>query len=229
MKKTGVDLHGRATWHEVLLYAAAAVLVPVAIGAIFLVAPTEQTMGEVQRIVYVHVAVAWLALLGLIVMGGSGVAYLTRRNLACDTWAQAAGELGWLCGTLTLITGSFWAHAAWGTWWTWDPRLTTSFILWAIYSGCLIVRANIESPHRRARIGAILAIVGLLDVPLVLVASRWFRGIHPATPGMEPTMRIVLLISVVAFTTIVAVLLLRRRTQLSLENQLNLLQQQIEP
>ena len=84
---------------------------------------------------------------GFLAMAASGAAYLVRRNLAWDHWAQAAAEVGWLCSGLTLLTGSLWAHSAWGTWWTWDPRLTTAFVLWSIYSGCLIVRAGVEDPH----------------------------------------------------------------------------------
>ena len=188
-----------------------------AILAIFLFAPTEQTMGHAQRIVYVHVAVAWLGLLGLLVMAGTGIVYLARRRLAWDHWFQSAGELGWLCCGLTLATGSLWAHEAWGTWWVWDPRLTTSFILWLIYSGILIVRASLEDPHQRARIGAILAILGTLDIPLVVLATRWFRGMHPVSPEMAPAMRITLLVSVIGFTAFFVLLAVRRRAQLQLQ------------
>lgn len=207
--------------------ALAAGLMAAAIPAIFLLAPTEQTMGDAQRIVYVHVAMAWLGLVGLLLAAGGGIAYLARRELACDHWAQAAAELGWLCCGLTLVSGSLWAKAAWNTWWCWDPRLTTAFILWTIYSGYLIVRTSIEDPHRRARLSAVLAIVGTLDVPLVVMATRWFRGIHPASPQMEPAMRAALLLSVVAFSALFGVLLVRRRRQLELQRRIAQLEQQI--
>ena len=122
-----------------------------AILAVFVIAPTEQTMGDAQRIVYVHVAVAWSGLWAFLVAAGAGLGYLVRRNLAWDYWSQAAAEVAWLCCALTLITGSLWARAAWGTWWTWDPRLTTTFILWAVLSGYLLLRAGLEDPCRRAR------------------------------------------------------------------------------
>ncbi len=199
-----------------------------AILAIAFYAPTEQTMGHAQRIVYVHVPAAWLGLLGLLVMAASGSVYLARRNLSWDAVAQAAGELGWLCCGLTLATGSLWAHEAWGTWWEWDPRLTTAFILWAIYSGVLLVRASQEDPHRRARIGAILAVLGTLDVPLVVMATRWFRGLHPVAPEMSPAMRITLLISVVAFTVFFVWLANRRRALVGLENRVANLQRQAD-
>jgi heme exporter protein C len=201
-----------------------AAMVLVALVAVFL-APTEQTMGHAQRIVYIHVAVAWVGLAGLLLMAAAGAAYLVRRNLAWDHWAQAAAELGWLGCTLTLATGSLWAHAAWNVWWTWDPRLTTAFILWAIYSGCLLLRRGIEDPHRRARLGAVLAIAGVVDVPLVIVATRLFRGMHPAAPHMEPRMHAVLLLSVCGLTVLWALLLVLRRTQLALEGLL----EELEP
>ena len=209
-------------------YLLVAVLLISAILAICLYAPTEQTMGHAQRIVYVHVSVAWLGLLGLLVMAVSGAGYLVRRELAWDHWLHAAGELGWLSGSLTLLTGSLWAHEAWGTWWEWDPRLTASFVLWAIYSGILIVRSGLEDPHQRARIGAILAILGTLDIPLVVMATRWFRGMHPVTPQMVPSMRITLLISVISFSALFATLLARRRAQLRLEQLVLHAQQQLE-
>ncbi len=115
--------------------------------------PTEQTMGDAQRVMYVHISVAWLALMGFIAMSACGLGYLLSRNLWWDQWSQAISEVGWLCSTLTLVTGSLWAHAAWGTWWTWDPRLVTSFILWAFYSGNLILRSGLEDAHQRAAFG----------------------------------------------------------------------------
>jgi heme exporter protein C len=223
---SGEHMAGRSAVGTIAWNVSLAGLLALAVGAIFLFAPTEETMGQAQRIVYVHVSVAWLGLLGLLVMAASGAGYLVRRNLAWDHWLQAAGELGWLCCGLTLITGSLWAHEAWGTWWEWDPRLTTSFILWAIYSAILLVRAGVEDPHRRARIGAVLAILGTLDTPLVVMATRWFRGLHPVSPQMEPTMRITLLISIFGFSALFATLLVRRRGQLDLERLAGELQRQ---
>jgi len=199
----------------------AAAAVATAILAILFVAPTEATMGLAQRIVYVHVAMAWLGLAGFLVMATTAAIYLARRDLAWDQWSQSAAELGWLASSLTLATGSLWAHAAWNTWWTWDPRLTTAFVLWAMYSAALVLRSGVEDPHRRARIGAIVAIVGMLDVPMVIMATRWFRGIHPKSPHMDPAMRVVLLISVVCFTLFFTMLLLLRRSQLRIADMLD--------
>jgi heme exporter protein C len=213
---------------QVVVGSLVAALLGAAILAIFCFAPTEQTMGHSQRIVYVHVPMAWLGLLGFMVMAASGVGYLVRRNLAWDHWLQTCGEIGWLCCSLTLATGSLWAHEAWGTWWEWDPRLTASFILWCIYSAILMTRASIEDPYQRARISAVLAVLGTLDIPLVVMATRWFRGMHPVSPQMDPSMRITLLVSLVAFTTLFAWLATRRRVQVGLENLATQLGRQVE-
>jgi heme exporter protein C len=183
---------------------------------VFFVAPTEATMGDVQRILYVHVSVAWCGLASCVAMGICAAMYLARRRLAWDHWSQAAAETGWLCTTLTLVTGSAWAHEAWGTWWTWDPRLTSSLILWLIYSGIILLRGSVEDPHRRARLGGVLALVGVTDVPLVIMATRWFRGVHPVSPEMDLQMRMVLLATVVCFTALFASLIMQRRRLLEL-------------
>lgn len=215
------------TWAAALGSLLVAALMTATIAAVCLFAPTEQTMGHAQRIVYVHVSVAWLGLLGFVAMAASGIAYLIGRDLKWDHWFQSTGELGWLCCGLTLVTGSLWAHKAWGTWWEWDPRLTTSFVLWVIYSGILIVRTGLEDPHQRARVGAVLAVLGMLDIPLVVMATRWFRGIHPVSPQMMPEMRITLLVSVIGFTAFFVMLTKGRQIQLRLESYTNQLHRQV--
>ena len=189
-------------------------LVFASVWMIFFVAPTEATMGDVQRIVYVHVPIAWCGLAGCVVMGVSSALFLVRRNLEWDYRSQAAGEIGWLCSTLTLATGSAWAHEAWGTWWTWEPRLTLSLVLWIIYAGLFLVRSSIEDPYRRARIVGVLSIMGMSDVPMVLMATRWFRGVHPIAPEMEPRMKLVMWLSVISFTALFILLAAVRRRQL---------------
>lgn len=181
---------------------------------IFIFAPREITMGDVQRIVYLHVAVAWCALAGCVAMGLAGAAYLVRRTPRWDQWSQSAAELGWLCSTLTLVTGSLWAHEAWNTWWTWEPRLTATLVLWIVFAGYFLVRGSIEEPRRRARTSAVLAILALADVPLVIMATRWFRGIHPITPEMDWRMRLVLLASVAGFSALFVLLAAVRKRQL---------------
>jgi heme exporter protein C len=210
-----IDRSARAT---MIVGAVTACLVLAALLMIFFVAPTEATMGNVQRIVYLHVAVAWCGLAGSVAMGVCGAVYLVSRRLAWDHWSQAACEIGWLCTTLTLISGSAWAHEAWGTWWTWEPRLTSCLVLWIVLAGVFLVRSNIEDPHRRARIGGVLAVVAMADVPLVLMATRWFRGVHPVTPEMAPSMRIVLLVSLTGFSAFFTWLAAQRRRHLELSD-----------
>jgi heme exporter protein C len=182
---------------------------------IFFVAPTEATMGHVQRILYVHVAVAWCGLAGCVAMAFCGAAYLIQRRLSWDYWSQASGELGWLCATLTLLTGSAWAHEAWGTWWTWEPRLTSMLLLWILYAGIVLVRSNIDDVRRRGRISAALALISVCDVPLIFMATRWFRGVHPVVPEMDGTMRLVLMTSVISFSAVSALLVLHRQRLLA--------------
>jgi heme exporter protein C len=220
--------NNRLRLQDYLLPCLATAMVAAAIPAIFMLAPTEATMGSAQRIVYIHVSVAWMALASFILTAVTGGFYLWRRDLAWDHWSRAALEIGWICCSLTLATGSLWARAAWNTWWTWDPRLTTAFVLWAMYSAALVLRSGIEDPHRRARIGAVVAIAGALDVPLVIMATRWFRGIHPKSPQMEPTMRLVLLLSIVGFTVFFTTLLLLRRSQLRVADRLEDLHAELE-
>jgi heme exporter protein C len=193
---------------------------------IFLYAPAESTMGEVQRILYVHVPVAWCSLVGCLAMGFCGAIYLFRTNLVWDHWSQAAAEVGWLCSTLTLVTGSLWAHDAWGVWWTWEPRLTSSLMLWLIFMGFFVIRASLEDPRRRARIGAVFAVVGVADVPLVLLATRWFRGVHPVTPEMDPRMRLTLLMASVSFVAFFTFVTILRKQQLELAEQCACLESQ---
>ncbi len=206
-------------WPTRLFGIVAASLVFMSLVLIFFVAPTEASMGDVQRILYLHISVAWFGLVGCIAAAICGGAYLTGRRPTWDHWSRAAAEVGWLSTTLTLITGSAWAHEAWGTWWTWEPRLTSSLILWLLYAGVFQVRSHIADPTRRARVSAVLMIVAASDVPLVVMATRWFRGIHPVSPEMVPAMRYVLLAAVLSFSVFFAYLIASRKRVLAQEEQ----------
>jgi heme exporter protein C len=197
-----------------------AVLIPLLIFLIACAAPADRGMGDSQRIVYVHVPIAWFSLVAFLGMATTSLLYLYRRESKWDAWSQAAAEVGWLCCGLTLITGSFWAHEAWGTWWTWDPRLTTFVFLWMVYSGSLVVRRSLIDSARRARVSAVLAALGLVDLPLVTMATRWFRGIHPVSPEMEPAMRLVLLVTVCGFSIMLGFLTVQRQLQIQRLRQL---------
>jgi heme exporter protein C len=151
-----------------------------ALWLVFMVVPTEREMGIVQRIFYFHVASAQVAFVGFFLVAAGSAVFLWNGSRTADRLAQAAGEVGVLFCTLVLISGPLWARPIWGVWWTWDPRLTMTVILWAIYASYLMLRAfggEDEAVHRYA---AVLGIVGVLDIPLIKVSVRLLRGIHPA-------------------------------------------------
>ncbi len=149
------------------------------------VAPTEATMGDVQRIFYYHVPNAMLSFLFFGISFVASLLYLFWRNsaptraLAADAWALAAAEVGVVFCTVVLITGPLWARPVWGIWWTWDARLTTTLILWLIYVSYLLLRHFAEGAQMRT-LAAVLSVFGALDVPIVYMANRWWRTQHPA-------------------------------------------------
>ncbi len=222
-----------ASPHDGWKYVERSLLLSCLLGAsilmLFLYAPTEATMGHAQRTLYLHVSVAWCGLAGSLGMGLCGAAYLVRRRLTWDHRSQALAEVSWLCISLTLVTGSLWAHEAWGVWWTWEPRLTSALVLWLIYVAMFLVRAGIEEPQRRARVGAVLAILAVCDIPMVLLATRWFRGVHPVAPEMDGRMRLTLVVTAVSFTCFFAFCTWQRRRQLGLAERIAVLEARAEP
>jgi heme exporter protein C len=187
-----------------------------AILMMFLYAPTEATMGHAQRILYLHVSVTWCGLAACVAMGACSAGYMFRRSLVWDYWSQACAEVGCLCFTITLASGSLWAHEAWGVWWTWEVRLTSALVLWLILAGISLARASVDDLRRRAHLGAVLAILAMCDLPLLIMATRWFRGVHPVAPQMDLRMRIVLLGALLGFTVFFALLIRLRRAQIAL-------------
>ncbi len=151
-----------------------------ALWLVFMAVPTEREMGIVQRIFYFHVSSAWVAFLGFFLVAGASAVYLWNGSPGADRVAWAAGEIGVLFCTLVLVTGPLWARPIWGVWWTWDPRLTMTVILWAIYASYLMLRAFGGDDDAVRRYAAVLGIVGVLDIPIIMVSVRLLRGIHPA-------------------------------------------------
>lgn len=156
-----------------------ALLMAAAAGMVFFYAPLEAVMGYVQKVFYFHVASAWVGMLSFIVAAVAGVIYLKKRNSKWDIVSYAAVEIGILFALITIITGSIWARPIWNTWWTWDPRLTTTTIMTLVYVAYLMLRQGIDEPEKRARFGAVYVIVGALSVPLTFLSIRIFRTIHP--------------------------------------------------
>jgi heme exporter protein C len=146
---------------------------------VFLYAPLERVMGLVQKIFYFHVSSAWVGMLSFIVAAVSGGIYLKTSDRKWDILSYASVEIGIVFALVAIATGSIWARPIWNTWWTWDPRLTTAAIMGLVYVAYLMLRQGIDDPERRARFGAVYAIVGALSVPLTFLSIRIFRTIHP--------------------------------------------------
>lgn len=202
------------TWLDWVLAGATFVGFVAALYAAFLYAPTEAVQGDVQRIFYFHVSLAWLAYLAFFIVFASSLLYLWKRADQWDRLARCAAEIGVVFTTLVLVTGMLWGRPIWGTWWTWDARLTTTLILWAIYVVYLMLRAYSSDRARGARYGAVLGIVGFADVPIVQMSVVWWRTLHPGPVvregGMTPEMLLAMLISLLAFTALFCFLLRQR-------------------
>ena len=201
--------------HRNLLWAVSAVTIGIALFLVFLVAPREATMGDMQRVFYFHVPAAWVGYLALFVSFVASLLYLRRRESRWDRLALSSAEIGLVFITEGIITGSFWAKATWGVWWTWEPRLTTSAVLWAIYASYLTLRRAMEEQGRRERVAAVYSVLGFVAVPINFMAIRWWRTVHPLVfesggANLSPAMLATLIFSVVTFTLLFATLLAYR-------------------
>ena len=166
-------------------------------------APTERTMGDVQRIFYYHVPSAWTAFLFFLINFVASIVYLIRRDAKSDIMALVSAEIGVVFCTVVLVTGPIWARPVWGIWWTWDLRLTLTLVLWLIYVSYLMLR-RFSTSSQTALLAAVLAIFGALDVPLVYFSIWFFRTQHPSPVignggSLDPRMARVLLINWAAF------------------------------
>jgi len=186
-----------------------------AIYAVFVYVPTDTFQGPVQRVFYVHMAM-WLptfTAFGLVAV--ASVLYLWRGQRVWDRLGRSAAEVGLLFCSLGLITGSIWARPIWGTWWTWDPRLTLTLVLWMIYATYLLLRNLSTDPNQGSTFAAILGVSGVVDLFLIYKAVYWWRGIHPAVlvnrqggSGLEdPRMKLTLLVCLLGFFLLSAWLL----------------------
>jgi len=204
-----------------ILDAVSLILLLIATLMVFFYAPLEAVMGLVQKVFYFHVAAGWVGMISFLVAAFAGVAYLRTSNRKWDIVGLSAVEIGMVFAFINIVTGSIWARPIWNTWWTWDPRLTTAAIMMLIYAAYFMLRSGIEDPNRRARFGAVYAIIGFLSVPLTFFSARLFRTIHPIVIGanqpgaegsfdMTGTMLVTFLFSLLTFTFIFADLLWHR-------------------
>lgn len=201
-----------------LVMVLAALMIVVGIVFAFGVAPTADKLsgGDVQRIFYFHVGIAWIAGLAMFVTFVCSILYLWRsEQRKYDIAAASSVEIGVVFGLMVLASGMLWARPVWNTWWTWDPRLTTTAITEFIYVAYLMLRGAIDDPQRRARFSAVYGIIGFVSVPLTYFSTKWFNTIHPdlgQTPGfgLTPGMRPPMFIALGAFTLVYIVLMLIR-------------------
>jgi heme exporter protein C len=208
----------KASRAVVILNVVTAVLMLIAVGLVFLYAPQEKVMGEVQRIFYFHVPSAWLSFTAFVITAVAGALYLVTSKPIWDQIAYSSVEVGLLLTIMATLSGSIWARPAWNTWWTWDPRLTTYTIMALIYVAYMMLRQGIEDPLRRARFAAVYGIIGVISVPLTFFSIRWWRTIHPVVIGngsagaeggfdMTPRMLTTFLFANLAFTFLYVALL----------------------
>ena len=183
----------------------------------FFAAPVEVVQGIHQRIFYIHVPIAWIAFLAFFVVFVASAAYLRTRRRSWDRLARASAEVGVVFTTLVLITGALWGRPIWGTWWTWDPKLTTTLVLWFIYVGYLMLRTYVAEPERAARSCAVVGLVGFVDVPIVYFSTTWWRALHPGPmivrsdgPALPPGMLWVFFLSLIAFNALYVYLVAQR-------------------
>lgn len=220
---------GRLDRIEQVLWIAVALLVPYCLHLIFRVVPTEGKMGVVQRIFYFHVPSAFAGFLGVGLCALFSALYLWKRRRRYDLVAHASAEIAVVFFTIVLLTGPIWARPVWGVWWTGEVRLTSTLVLWLMYVGYLILRRSAENPEQEARWGAVLGIVGALDLPIIYKSVEWWRGLHPKVlkvsggQGLDPIMERGLLICSVTFFILFALLLLQRCRAGALEDELDAL------
>ncbi len=190
---------------------AVAAVIAVYIRAIFFT-PFDALQGPAQKIFYVHAASAWVALFlasGLVFI--TSVLYLWLKDPKLDRVASSSAEVGFVFTTVVLITGPLWAKPVWGTFWTWDARLTLTLFLWFIYAGYIIMRGAIDDPAMRARFSAVLGILAAILVPFIHLSVYFFRTLHPmpvmlkpSAPSMPREMVITMVSSFLAFTLLFA-------------------------
>lgn len=177
-------------------------------------APTETTMGNVQRVFYFHVATAWVGMLGFLAAIVPAIIFLRTQNLKWDRIEVAAIEISLVFFFLAIVLGSIWARPAWNTWWKFEPRLTTAAITELIYMAYFMLRQGIDDPERRARFGAVYTLLAAVTVPITFMSIRWIdRTLHPVVIGtgssesmggfgMTPDMRVAFFFALFAFTII---------------------------
>ena len=175
-------MQAKPRWLTILDYLSALMLLAATV-LVLVFTPVEAVMGPVQKVFYFHVSTAWVGMLGFGVAAVVGIFYLRTSDRKWDLAAVAAVEIGLVFTLICIVLGSIWARPIWNAWWTWDPRLTTATIMELIYAAYLMLRQGLDEPEKRARFGAVYAIIGVVSVPLTFVSIRIFRR----KPWMTPS------------------------------------------
>jgi heme exporter protein C len=220
---------------RIILGAVAILLVIAAAYAAFFIAPEERTMGLIQRIFYFHVASAWSGFTAFFLCFMGNLLYVWKRDQKYDWLAVSGAEVGLAFTTVVLITGPIWAHPVWGIWWTWDARLTSTFVLWLLYVSYLLLRTLVDEPDRRALLSSLFGIFAFLDVPLVFGAIRWWRTQHPQPvimggqgSGLDPTMKSVFFFSALAMHVFMLFLVAERYALEKMQTETDFLAREVE-
>lgn len=179
--------------------------------------PVEASQGMAQKIFYVHVPAAWSALLAISVTGLLSILYLWLKDRRIDLAAAASAEVGVAFATVMLTTGPIWGKPIWGTWWTWDARLTSTLFLFLLFVGYLVLRGVLVDPGVRGRLSAVIGILGMMLVPFIHLTVYMFRTLHPApivlkpsAPSLPSTMLITLMSSLGVFTLLYVGFMMQR-------------------
>ena len=188
-------------------------------------APTEKEMGHIQRIFYFHMGSVWVATLAFVLVFIASIQYLRKGTRLWDILAYSSAEIGVIFLTLTIISGSIWAKISWGVWWTWDPQLTTTFLLWILFIAYLLLRSDAGSNLKKAKFCAVFGIIAFLDLPVMYISARVARGISPVVfggqgGGIAPRMMDALLVSLVSFTFLFLLLLQQRMNLEKMQDEL---------
>jgi len=186
------------------------------------VAPPDYQQGESVRIMFIHVPAAWMSMFVYVAMAGAGAVALVWQVKLAEVLASACAPIGASFTLLALASGSFWGRPMWGTWWAWDARLTSELILFFLYLGFMALRASIDDPRRAARACAILALVGVVNIPIIHFSVEWWNTLHqPASvsrlgrPTIHTSLLVPLLVMAVAFKSFfVTTVLMRMRNEL---------------
>jgi heme exporter protein C len=196
-----------------LIWTTTALLIFAALYLVFIWAPDEQIMGAVQRIFYFHVASAVACYCSFAIVFGASIWFLASDSWRADVLAEAAGEVGFLFCTIVLISGMIWGHAAWGTWFNWEPRLVTFLLLWLLFLSYTILR-NFGEPQRIAKHSAVVGILGALTVPVMVFSIKLLAQsaqLHPQViekrGSLAPEMQTTLILTMIAVALLQAVFL----------------------